>query len=51
MKTNMRLGLNIQFYGQNAELVQKFKAQNPVIKHSEIYLAGIKALGGEQAKK
>lgn len=51
MKPTLKLGLNIQFCGQEAEAVEKFKAKNPVIKHREIYLAGIKALGGEQTKK
>lgn len=51
MKPTLKFDLNIQFCGAEAELVQKFKAANPVIRHREIYLAGIRALGGEQAKK
>lgn len=50
MKPKLKFDLNIQFCGPDAELVEKFKAKNPVIKHREIYLAGIKALG-EQTKK
>lgn len=44
----LKLGLNIQFTGEEAERVVSFKEANPVIKHREIYLAGIRALS--QAK-
>lgn len=51
MKPILKIGLNILFSGSEAEQVQKFKEKNPVIKHKDIYLAGMKALGGDQAKK
>lgn len=50
MKIKPKLSLNIQFINGEAEQVISFKTRNPIIKHREIYLAGIQALSGEKIK-
>lgn len=50
MKPTLKIGINIDFSGPEAEQVQRFKEKNPVIRHREIYLAGIKALSQPDKK-